>query len=282
MPTTLQLSLSAVRQAADQVADVAGDLALRGVRLRLPVMTPATDATTIHLCRRTCQESRRLAYLLESAGDELARVAEGVLAYAHDAAALVRRTELGLMGLEIDVFNPSSEPSVRRSPRSAGTPTPPPEISNDLHAALSQTVLLSQGSDFGARPPVDVAHLRAAAVELRSGARTLRAAMSSGERPAAMLDRFAEWLAADVADAAAALNSSALQWAAAYGNAREDVQDCAELYRGWLTAVVTGGNHEPIDLVETAARARAVLRGYSAISIPEVGCPVHPQLGSSE
>ncbi|MEU0498065.1 hypothetical protein [Mycobacterium sp. NPDC006124] len=281
MPTTLQLNLSAVREAAAQVADVAGDLALQGVRLRLPVMTPATDAITIHLCRRTCQESRRLAYSLESAADELARVAEGVLAYAHDAATLVRRTELALMGLEIDVFNPSSEPSAQRSARLAGSPTSPPEFSNDLHAALSQAVLLSQGSETGAQPPVDVAHLRAAAGELRSGARALRAAMSSGERPAAMLDRFAEWLATDVAAAAAALNSSVLQWASAYGSAREDVQDCAELYRGWLTAVVAGGDHEPIDLAETAAHARAVLRGYSAISIAELAFTGHPQLGSS-
>ncbi|RDH75442.1 hypothetical protein DVS77_27480 [Mycolicibacterium moriokaense] len=282
MPTTLQLDLSAVREATAHVADVAGNLAVQGVLLRLPVMPPATDAITIHLCRRTYQESRRLAYSLESAGDELARAAESILSYAYDAATLARRTELALMGLEIEAFVPSSEPSAMRSRREAGTPPPPAEVPDELHACLSQAVLLSNGRDFRAQPPVDIAHLRAAAAALYSGARTLRAAMSSGDRPAAMLDRFAAWIETDVAAAAEALNTSVAQWASAYGTARDQVLDRADIYRGWLAAAVAGVDRGAVDLPEAGAHVRATLRGYASLSIAELSHPAHPRLGARD
>lgn len=280
MPTTLQLDLSAVREAAAHVAAVAGHLATQGVSLRLPVMPPAADAITIHLCRRTCQESRRLAYSLESASDELARVAESILAYAYDAATLARRTELALMGLEIEAFVPSSEPSAKRSPRDASAPPPPAAVPDELHACLSQAVLLSSGTDFRAPPPVDIAHLRAGAAALHSGARTLRAAMSSGERPAAMLDHFAAWTETDVTSAGAGLNTSVAHWASAYGTARGQVLESAGIYRGWLTAAVAGVDRDPVDLSEAGARVRATLRGYASLSIAELSIPAHPHLGA--
>ena len=281
MPTTLQLDMAAVRDVANRVVDVVGLLTLQSIRLRLPTMPPATDALTIRLSRGVSVESRRLAYLLEAAADELGRALEAILAYAHDGAALARRTELALMGLEIGEFEPSSEPSIRRSPRTAGTPTPPPGVADDLHGALSQALLLAQGADLRAQSPVDVTQLRAAATALHASARTLRAAMSSGDRPAAMLDRFGGWLETDAAGAAAQLNSSVARWATAYESVREQVQEPAALYRGWLAAAVAGADRDAVDLSEAAAHCRAALREYASTSISEISCLGHPLLGTS-
>lgn len=281
MSTTLQLDMAAVRDVATRVVEVVGLLELQAIRLRVPTMPPATDAMTIHLSRGASVESRRLAYLLESAADELGRALEAILAYAHDGATLARRTELALMGLEIGEFEPSSDPSIRRAPRSAGTPAPPPGMPDGLHAVLSQALLLAQGADFRAQSPVDVVQLRSAASALHASARTLRAAMSSGDRPAAMLNRFAGWIETDAAGAAAHLNSGVTGWATAYEGVREQVQQPAALYRGWLVAAVAGADRDAVDLAEAAAHARAALRAYASTSISEITCLDHPLLGTS-
>lgn len=281
MPTTLQLDMAAVRDVATRVVDVVGLLTLQSIRLRLPTMPPATDDLTIHLSRGVSVESRRLAYLLESAADELGRALEAILAYAHDGAALARRTEMALMGLQIGQFEPSSDPSIRRAPRTAGTPTPPPGMPDGLHGALSQALLLAQGADLRAQSLIDVAQMSAAATALHAGARTLRAAMSSGDRPAAMLDRFGGWIEKDAADAAAHLNSGVTRWATAYESVREQVQAPAALYRGWLATAIAGADRDAVDLPEAAAHARAVLREYASASISEISCLGHPLLGTS-
>ncbi|MCV7022836.1 hypothetical protein H7I77_05640 [Mycolicibacterium novocastrense] len=186
------------------------------------------------------------------------------------------------MGLEIGEFEPSSDPSIRRTPRSAGTPAPPPGMPDGLHAVLSQALLLAQGADFRAQSPVvDVVQLRSAASALHASARTLRAAMSSGDRPAAMLNRFAGWIETDAAGAAAHLNSGVTGWATAYEGAREQVQQPAALYRGWLVAAVAGADRDAVDLAEAAAHARAALRAYASTSISEITCLDHPLLGTN-
>jgi hypothetical protein len=279
MPT-LQLNLTAVRQVADQVADVAGGLAHLAVRLRLPVCPPATDSFTIHHSRRLSQESRRLAYTLESAADELGRVLEAILVYAYNGATLARRTELALMGLAVSGnIEPAGEPSESRVPRSADAPTPPPVVPDGDHEVLSEALLLSQGTDLAARSLLDSAHMRAAASVLHDSARALRAAMSSGHRPAAMLDRFGAWLDNDVAAAAANLDASAADWADAFGSARGQVEGAAGFYRSWLAAAVTGAGRDPVDLPELAARVRAAMREYASTAIAEVRCVIHPRLG---
>ncbi|GAT10411.1 putative uncharacterized protein [Mycolicibacterium novocastrense] len=151
-----------------------------------------------------------------------------------------------------------------------------------LHAVLSQALLLAQGADFRAQSPVvDVVQLRSAASALHASARTLRAAMSSGDRPAAMLNRFAGWIETDAAGAAAHLNSGVTGWATAYEGAREQVQQPAALYRGWLVAAVAGADRDAVDLAEAAAHARAALRAYASTSISEITCLDHPLLGTN-
>lgn len=280
MSTTLQLNLTAVREVANQVTDVAGGLAHHGIRLRLAFCPPATDALTVHHSRRASQESRRLGYVLESAADELGRALEAILVYAYNGATLARRTELALMGLVVGDLEPADGPSVSRERRSANAPTPTPTVPEVHHEVLSQALLLSQGTGLVVESALDVAHLRAAAATLYGSARALRAAMSSGERPAAMLDRFGTWLENDVAAAAADLDAGVAAWAAEYRSAHAQVQAAADSYRSWLAASVAGADRDALDLGVTAAQVCAVLREYaSAAAIGEVRCSVHPQLG---
>lgn len=279
MSNTLQLNLTAVREVADQVADVAGDLARHGIRLRLPIYPPATDSFSVHYSRRVSQESRRLAYTVESAADELGRVLEAILVYAYNGGTLARRTELAVMGLVVGDLEPASEPSITRTPRSVDAPTPQRAVPDEHHEVLSEALLLSQGMDFLAQPILDPAHVRAAASTLHDSARALRAAMSSGDRPAAMLDRFGVWLENDVAAAAADLDAGVARWEKAYGSARSQVQGVAGVYRSWLAAAVAGADRNPVDLSEAAAQARAVVRAYASTSIGEVRCVLHPRLG---
>ena len=85
----------------------------------------------------------------------------------------------------------------------------------------------------------------------------------------------------NAAGAAAQLNSSVTRWATAYESVREQVQEPAALYRGWLAAAVAGADRDAVDLSEAAAHARAALREYASTLISEIRCLGHPLLGTS-
>lgn len=279
MLPTLQINLAEVRELARTVTGVAGLVATQGFRLRLPPGSPATDSVSLYLSRGIQRADLLLAYAADSAADELTRAVEGILGYAFQAANWARRTELAAMGLDVDDLAQPLPISSGRDGRSFDVPSPSrPALDNTDHRALSDAVLLSNGAHNIAHAPADIARIRTASVTLHDCARRLRAAMSSGERPAAMVARFGTWLDEGFASALEAREQTMTSWAEGYNRARNEVAQPARLYLRWLSASVAGGGQEQSGLHEAAARARAAMREYSTVSLGSVECGDHPRL----
>jgi len=281
MASTLQINLTEVRDIAWKVVGIAGVIAEQGLRLRLAPGSPATDTTSLALSRQIQGASLRLAYAAESAADELTRAIEGVLSYAQHGATLARRTEMGLIGLDLDeLVPPHAISAARPDSRDGGAHFPFGPVAETDHRTLSEAVLLSNGVASLAHRPADTARLRAGAAALHDCARGLRAALSSGERPATMLDRFAAWLDEGFVHALEAREDAVASWAAAYDAARGEVQEPARLYLCWLSAAVSGSDQGHSGLRGPAARARAAMREYAtSVSFASVACGDHPRLG---
>lgn len=280
MRPTLQLDLNAVRDIATRIGSAAAAIAAEGFTLRISPGSPAADTTTLALSRRLDAAALQLAYAAEEAADELMRANEAILEYASNAAALARRTELAVMGLDVEELIPHFGISARRTPRSqGGASAPPPSLDGD-HRALGEAVLLSSGLDRPAHATVEPAHLRAAACTLRDCACDLRAAIASGERPAAMLDRFGAWLEDEFVPVVEILADHRQRWAAAYSSARDHVREAAGLYRSWLTVAAAGGDAERVGVGELAAQVRGALRDYALTPVGPVECAPHPRLGA--
>lgn len=282
MSPTLQLDLNAVRDIAARLGTAAAAIAAEGFKLRISPGSPAADTTTLALARRMGAAALQLSYVADDAADELMRANEAILEYVFNAAALARRTELAVMGLDVDELIPHLGISARRTKRShedASDSSPPPSLDGD-HRALGEAVLLSSGLDRPAQATVEPAHLRAAACTLRDCARDLRAAITSGERPAATLDRFGSWLDDDFVPALQALADSRQRWAVAYSSTRDHVCKTAVLYRSWLSLAAAGGDTERLDVSEMAAQVRGALREYALTPVGPVECAPHPCLGA--
>lgn len=282
MSPTLQLDLNVMRDIASRICSAAAAIAAEGFTLRISPGSPAADTTTLALTRRLDAAALQLAYAAEEAADELMRANEAILEYAFNAAALARRTEMAVMGLDVEELTPHFGISTRRRPRSqegaSGCP-PPPSLDGD-HRALSEAVLLSSGLDRPAPATVEPAQLRAAARTLRHCACDLRAAIASGERPAATLDRFGAWLEDEFVPVLEVLADNRQRWAAAYSSARDYVREAAGLYRSWLTVAAAGGDTERVAVSELAAQVRGALRDYALTPVGPVECAPHPRLGA--
>lgn len=279
MAPTLQIQLAEVRDVAWIVTGVAGLLAGHGFRLRMPPGAPASDSTSLYLSRVLQQADLQLAYAADSAADELTRSIEALMAYTSEAATLARRTELVITGLDVDDLAPSYAVSAPRPHRTIpGEPLTQPALDAADHRTLSDAVLLRSGDPM-AFEPTDTAQLRAAAVTLRDCARRLRTAMSSGERPAAMLERFGIWVDEEFTQAVVARDEARASWATAYNAARQEVAEPARLYLSWLSAAARADEQERPALHDAAARARAAVRAYRDLPLTTVACGDHPRLG---
>lgn len=279
MAPTLQIDLAEVRDVAGAVTGVAGLIAVHGFRLRVPPGAPASDSTSLYLSRVLQRADLQLAYVADSAADELTRAVEALMAYTIEAATLARRTELVIMGLDVEDLAPSYAVSTPRPHRgSPDEPLPRPPLDASDHRILSDAVLLGSGVPLAVEP-TDTAQLRAAAATLRDCARRLRTAMSSGERPAAMMERFGIWVDDVFTPAVVARDDAMASWAMAYCAAREEVAGPARLYLSWLSAATKGDNQERPTLHDAGARARAAVRAYRELPLTPAVCGDHPRLG---
>lgn len=281
MGLTLQLNLTAVREIASQVASAAAAIAAEGFRLRMSAGSPAPDTTTLVLTGRLHEAALRLSYTAESAADELVRANEAILSYANNAAALARRTELAVMGLDVEDLALDFGVSARRPERPVQTPfvMALPVLDRD-HRALGEAVLLSSGLAEPAHRAVADAHLRAVAGTLRHCARELRTAMDSGDRPAATLERFGSWLDDHFVPGLVELENSRRRWASAYSATRDQVRDTADSYRSGLAAAAAGGGSTDLaGVTGMAAHVRAALHEYARTPVVDVACAPHPHLG---
>lgn len=278
MPATLHLNLNAIRDIAWDIANAAGTIAVYSFRLRIPLNAPATDTTSLQLCRRLNDSALHLAYVAEQAADELARAMEAVLAYAYNGATLARRTELALIGLAVDAPTPLIGVSTERTSRTVAT-SAMPALPQDDDGILSEAVLLSGGLDAIAHQPVETAQLRAASATLHDCARRLRASVSSGDRPAATFDHFGGWVDSDFASGLDRLDRAITSWSVTYAKARDEVQGPANIYRRWLVAAAASADQDRSEVGAAAVRACAALHEYSATPIGAVACAAPPRVG---
>lgn len=278
MPPTLHLNLNAIRDIAWDIANVAGTIAVYSFRLRIPLNAPATDTTSLQLCRRLNDSALHLAYAAEQAADELARAMEAVLAYAYNGATLARRTELALIGLAVDAPTPLIGVSTERTSRTVAT-SATPALPHDDDGILSEAVLLSGGLDAIAHQPIQTAQLRAASATLHDCARRLRASVSNGDRPAATFDRFADWVDTDFASGLDRLDDAITSWSVTYAKARDEVQGPANIYRRWLVAAAASADQDRSQVGAAAVRACAALHEYAATPIGAATCAAPPRVG---
>ncbi|ORB77209.1 hypothetical protein BST46_25800 [Mycobacterium timonense] len=248
---------------------MAGTIAVYSFRLRIPLNAPATDTTSLQLCRRLNDSALHLAYVAEQAADELARAMEAVLAYAYNVA---------LIGLAVDAPTPLIGVSTERTSRTVAT-SAMPALPQDDDGILSEAVLLSGGLDAIAHQPVETAQLRAASATLHDCARRLRASVSSGDRPAATFDHFGGWVDSDFASGLDRLDRAITSWSVTYAKARDEVQGPANIYRRWLVAAAASADQDRSEVGAAAVRACAALHEYSATPIGAVACAAPPRVG---
>ncbi|MGJ6127476.1 hypothetical protein QN239_33385 [Mycolicibacterium sp. Y3] len=278
MAPTLQLDLTATRQIAERVTGAASVISGLGFRLRLRTGAPATDSATLLFCHRLNSRALQLSYVCEDAGEELMRTVEALLGYADNAATLARRTELAIMGLDVDEFVPTFQVTARHPDRHVpGMPAQVGAATDTDHRVLSEALLLSAGG-LAVSFDLDVAHVRAAADALRASARDLRSAMASGQRPAAMLDQYGSWFDSNLIPAIEGLLADRQIWNSAYTTAQSRVLEPSRVYHQWLGSRGAAQS----DLTEVAARARAELRAYRSTTLREFICSPPPHLADAE
>lgn len=276
MPDSLHFDLGELRRIAAGVLAVAADLSAHSRALRVSLCPPATDVVSLELCRRANRERLALGLLGDGAADELVRLVETFVGGAYDMATIARRTQLAIMGLDVPAMAGGTEvspPLPARSGADGGCAEMPAVEPDDQ--VLSFAVLLSEGSDTLLHEPVEVERLRSVGARLRPLADELRAAISYGDRPGRALELFGEWIAGDYAGAVADLDERVAVWAAEYARCREMAFASSRSYVAWLAAALSG---REVPAVPTES-ARAILAGYSAVSVQVPRPAGFPRLG---
>lgn len=258
----LQINLAAVRAAVELALLGCDELSRAARRLRVPVQPPSTDPISLHLA--ACATSARLHLGLagEHAAEELSRMMEFLTAGAYRLAAISARTQVSILGLEVTPIAPDTSVRASRTAEDVEQPGDLEPLTGDAEV-LSFAVLLGEGHDDWNPPPAQTAGLRTAAVNVARAGEMLAAGLSYGERPAATLTRFGDWICtyADTVDAAEAAVG---EWAAVYRTVRPAAQTAGGPYLAFLAGAVAG---QPGSLPDSGP-ARAVLTHYLDVSIP--------------
>jgi hypothetical protein len=277
---TLHVDLEEVRRITTGVLDAANALSDVGRHLRLRMSAPATDAVSMALCARANTERLRLGLVGEAAADELVRMAEVVIAYAYNTKDLVRHVQQGVTGLtahalatDLDV----SGPLTRAQPTSRSIPTPPIDARPTDHEVLSFAVMVASGDAEPDRGRADMSHLRAEAERLAHLASDLRAAMSSGDRPAKAFTRFSAWIVEHYLEAVIALEAEVGAWIDSYVLTRQRVGASAVAYTSWLAAAVNQGEAADVP----AEDARAAFESYIQVAVGAGEFESYPEMGSA-
>ncbi|EHB48874.1 hypothetical protein MycrhDRAFT_5715 [Mycolicibacterium rhodesiae JS60] len=280
MSDTLHVDLEEVRRIATGVLDAATALSDVARHLRLRMCAPATDAVSMALCARANAERLRLGLVGEAAADELVRMAEVLIAYAYNTKDLVRHVQQGVTGLtshalatDLDV----SGPLTRAQPTPRSIPTPPPKARPTDHEVLSFAVMVASGDAEPDRGRSDLSHVRAEAARLAHLARDLRAAMSTGDRPANAFTRFSAWVMEHYLEAVIALEAEVDAWIDSYVLTRQRVGASAVAYTSWLAAVVSQGEAADVP----AGDARAAFDSYVQVVVGVGEFESYPQMGSA-
>jgi hypothetical protein len=277
MSDTVHLDLREVRAIAHEVVtDVAGAVSATARALRLPLCPPATDSVTLGMCARADSARLELGLLGDAAADELVRMMEIVVAYVYNAKVLANRTQAAVMGLTTPPVTPVLAASPHRHVSGlASEASQSVQVKTDAEVLSVAVLLAGFGDDDILKPRTMAGDMRAVAARLDSLGQRLARAMSTGDRPAATLRRFASWLAEDYAGALSCMDEVVEHWRAEYARAREAMASSAQAYVSYLGAAVRGQASEPPD----AGEARRAVARYAAARIDVVPVSGFPRLG---
>lgn len=258
----LTIDLAAIRAAAELALLGCDELSRAGRRLRVPVQPPSTDPISLHLADRASRARLRLGLTGEGAAEELSRMVEFLTAGAYRLAAISARTQVAIMGLDVAPIAPDTSVRASRPAEDIEQPGELEPLTSDAEV-LSFAVLLGEGHDDWDPPLAQTAGLRTAAVNVARAGAILAAGLSYGERPAATLTRFGDWICA-YADTVDATEAAVGDWAAVYRTVRPAAQTAGGPYLTFLAGAVAG---QPGSLPDSGP-ARAVLTHYLDVSIP--------------
>lgn len=271
----LQIDLAAVRAAVDLALLGCDELSRAGRRLRVPVQPPSTDPVSLHLAERASCARLRLGLAGEGAAEELSRMVEFLTAGAYRLAAISARTQVAIMGLDVAPIAPDTSVRASRPTEGIEQPGDLEPLTSDAEV-LSFAVLLGEGPDDWNPPPVQTAGVRTAAVYVAQAGAILAAGLSYGERPAATMTRFGDWICA-YADAVEAIEVAVGEWASVYRAVRPAAHSAGRPYIAFLAAAVAG---QPGSLPDSGP-GRAVLRHYlDDVSIPAGEIADFPRLNA--
>jgi hypothetical protein len=280
MSDTLHVDLEEVRRIATGVLDTATALSDVARHLRLRMSAPACDAVSIGLCTRANDERLRLGLVGEAAADELVRMTEVLIAYAYNTKDLVRHIQQGVTGLASHGLATDLEvsgPITRAHPTPRSIPTPPLKARLTDEEVLSFAVMVASGDREPDRGRSDLSHLRAETDRLAHLARDLRAAMSTGDRPAKAFTRFSAWILEHYLEAVIALEAEVDEWIDCYVLTRQRVEASAVAYTSWLAAAVSQGEAADVP----AGAARDAFNDYVQVAMRVGNVEPYPQMGSA-
>jgi hypothetical protein len=280
MSDTLLVDLEEVCRIATGVLDAATALSDVARHLRLRMCAPATDAVSIALCARANAERLRLGLVGDAAADELVRMVEVLIAYAYNTKDLVRHVQQGVTGLTAHTLATDIEisgPLTRAQSTPPSIPTPPLKTLPTDHEVLSFAVMVASGDTEPDHGRSDLSHLRTEAERLAHLARDLRAAMSTGDRPANAFTSFSAWIVEHYLEAVIALEAEVDAWIDSYVLTRQRVVASAAAYTSWLAAAVSQGQAADVE----AGDARAAFDSYVQVVVRVGELESYPQLGSA-
>ncbi len=261
-PGDLKIDPSAVRAAGELTLLCCDELSRIGRRLRVPVPAPATDPISLHLAAHANRARLHLGLVADGAAEELSRMVEFLTTGADHLAALAARTQVALLGLDVAPIAPSTPIRASRTAIDVGLADDLEPLASDAEV-LSFAVLLGEGHDDWYPPTADTSGLRAGAVNVVRAGDLLATGLSYGERPAATLARFGDWICA-YADTVEATEAAVGEWAAVYRAVRPVAQAAGRPFVAFLAAKM-GGQRTPGPDTEAAW---AVWAQYLDVRIP--------------
>lgn len=275
MDQTLLIDVSAVCEISGGVLSIADSLAAMGRPLRLAMPSPAPDPYSLRISAQLTHRRATLGLAACDAADELTRMAEIFVGTAHTMAGIARWTSVGMLGL----VAPSANHPVGYSRRTVRAETPnwaqdntwTPQNDDEV---LSCAVLLNIGDPDLSTPWLpDAAALQALGDTLATLGERLLQSWPGGSRPAAMLNRFGEWIRVDYRNALQHSVADVELWATEYMSARAGVAAAAADYTAARQAALDGEERSV-----ASEAARQALDRYAGWSLGDWDLADFPRL----
>lgn len=282
------IDIGAVAGIAAELLAVGDELAAQTRPLRLPIMNPASDPFTVRICTYINHERVSLGAVGSDAGEELARMAEFLLATAFNLHHIGRWTTLAIRGIgaaplarrSLDITpRPHRADLVDHEPRPEWLPSTDSEV-------LACAAALSAGDpEISELYYPDPRTLRALGERVRACSAQMAVAWPNAESAAAKYRDFAQWISTSLISACERSAAAAKTWVTLYAQVRASLAAPAERIVSAQAALLDGSALgealEPRGVDNGAFTAEAIwqlLDPYVNFGVATDPCEDYPRL----